>query len=403
MKAEKSITVYLPEDFKQEVLEQQQQNRILFIHGGAGTGKTCLSRILVETLKKEANLMYVPLKQMKTYDAVVKVLTPVLNLEAKQKAVLVLDDIDSLLDIEDGEGFFRFEREVLLPIVEEEKVNVIATSSLNIRTWREYEVRDCVHSMAIPSLGADALRDWAEKIGVSFEKAMQWTLGYPQMMAWLEQDSDIARQELLAQFVERNLKDITEDQKDFVLEVSLFPMFNIDLLEKCLGREDMSYGDFVESLRLMIDIGLITWNSEIGAYTFEDARIRRFFSETLQLQLPDKFKALNNKAKEEFEEETRYVSYLDYSLPGYIYHASVCAGLRSNKNWSVWDENEKVGNEIVQWINDRLPDWQGADWKKIRKIWLQEDEGDQEFVKELKHILSETAFVKIAAMFSEAI
>lgn len=314
------------------------------------------------------------------------------------KKVVLLDNLDASLRLNDGQGFFELEHELVLKLLERQDVLLITTSQIPITTqWREYDVRIRQENRLIPPLSEEQI---AQMEGATPSRASQLfarSRGYPQALAWLQQAPHVSEVELAQRVADYFLADLPAKTRELAFIASLLPLFDIAVLRDLLTTEsdveqEGFYADYVDRIRELIGTGLVAWDMQVGAYRFCNAAVRRLLAQSLQALRPDDFKRIHQVAAQYYQEESRRACYLHYTLVSAIYHMAQAQYI---------DDPSTVGTYCLEWVRDNLKTWMGADWAVVLDAWRGAS-GDEAVREELHALLGDETVDEITRLLEGA-
>ena len=313
------------------------------------------------------------------------------------KKVILLDNLDALLRLNDGQDFFELEHQLVLNLLERQDVLLIATSQIPITQWREYDVRIRQGNHLIPTLSEDQVAQIAEAKSSSSSQLFRRSQGYPQVLSWLQQEPHISEAELAQRIADYFLADLPAKIQELAFVASLLPLFDIAVLRDLLIAEsdverESLYADYVDRIRELISVGLVAWDMRMGAYRFCNAAVRRLLAQSFQMLRPDDFRRIHQIAAQYYRAESRRTGYLHYTLVSTIYHIAQVQYI---------DDPSTIGNYCLRWVRDNLETWMGADWTAVLDAW-QRASGDEAVREELHALLGDETIDKITRLLEGA-
>jgi len=314
------------------------------------------------------------------------------------KKVVLLDNLDASLRLNDGQGFFELEHELVLKLLERQDVLLITTSQIPITTqWREYDVRIRQENHLIPPLSEQQITQMEAATSSCASQLFARSRGYPQVLAWLQQVPHLSEVELAQRVADYFLADLPDKTRELAFAASLLPLFDIAVLRDLLATEsdveqEGFYADYVDRIRELIGIGLVAWDMNVGAYRFCNAVVRRLLAEGFQALRPDDFKRIHQIAAQYYQAESRRASYLHYTLVSAVYHMAQVQYI---------DDPSNVGNYCSRWVRDHLETWMGADWVAVLDAWRGAS-GDEVVRKELHTLLGDETVDNITQLLEGA-
>ncbi|HEY77182.1 MAG TPA: hypothetical protein G4O00_13580 [Thermoflexia bacterium] len=306
---------------------------------------------------------------------------------------MLLDDLGELLRRDEGEPFFELEREVVCPILERGDTLIVATSHAPLIQWREYDVRIRMKNMPIPPLTREEVAIWAELRQMDPQRVFALSLGYPQILAWLQRQPDLSQDQVDRRIVERFLSTLPEESRRLAEVASLFPAFDLASLRCALSAEEDSesfYGKYLERIQALIRSGLVFWDVEtVGAYRFRVGVVRRLLARSFLHRHPEESIQIHRRAAAYYQREALRYAYLDRVLVSALYHTAHAY------------RTESPGGVCLQWVKDTLYRWKGANWDAVLRAW-RTGAGDPEVVEELRDLLGAIVMRQITQLLLKA-
>lgn len=391
-----STISYLDQNYINSFLDNIHANNFYYIYGSHGSGKSQFIKLVSE---KVVNSETINISELETYEKVYQKFSA-LNIELDNEFNILIEDIDYWLRIGEEENFHRLIREILVRLLEwNQSITIIASGCVRNLPWRLYEVRSRLKIYKVPSIDNKIIQEIGNNINLEYEKIISITFGHPALISWLEKNPNATKEDLSERFFKEFFSSLSEEDRKFILEASNFPIFNVTILQQTL--KDYKYytiANFVEKINLMLAYGLVEWNNKIGGYNHVDNRVRLCINEVFKQKSPDLLIEYNDEVANQFENESKYPTYLRFTLLSTIYHKAQKIGYTSNKNWKTGIDSESIGKNILAWINSKIESWEGASWNDLYQLWL--TCGDDEFlVEEFKKLLTEEVFSEIALLF----
>jgi hypothetical protein len=311
--------------------------------------------------------------------------------------VVLLDNLDHLLRIDDGTEFFEFEHQLVLPLLERDDVLLITTSQIPIYQWREYDVRIHQENHLIRALNKEEVACLAETGLRDATWLFEQSLGYPQILSWLQQEPQLSEVELAQRVSHYFLSNLSPEVCELASVAALLPSFDIAVLRDVLPAEDQEtqeglYSDYVGHIRELIAAGLVAWDMHIGAYHFPNSTVRRLLARSFQILRREDFVQIHEKATTYYQAEARHAGYLHYMLVSALYHMAY-----SHPVWT----STRIGDACKCWLQDQIPLWTGADWPAVLQAW-QRGAGDEMVNEELQRLLGIEAFNEITQILASA-
>lgn len=313
------------------------------------------------------------------------------------KKVVLLDNLDHLLRMGDGEEFFKFERQLVLPLLERDDVLLITTSQIPIHQWREYDVRIHQENHPIRALNTEEVAQLAETWSLDANRLFVQSLGYPQVLCWLQQEPHLSEAELAQRITDYFLAPLPSTARELASVAALLPLFDIAVLRDVLPVESHTeqeglYAEYVDLIRTLIAIGLVTWDMHMGAYHFPNPTVRRLLARSFQILHPEDFTRVHEKAMTYYQAEARRAGYLHYILVSALYHMAYFQSAQAGVS---------VGESCKRWVQDNIPIWTGADWPAVLQAW-QSGAGDESVNEELQTLLGVEVIAEITQLLTEA-
>lgn len=388
-----SEKVYIPMlSIIQSALQQLSKGNpvLLLFWAGRGGGKTTFLEFLKRSLQANDIVLLGPwdCRSPLSGDLATQILTAIERVPRDARKLLLLDNIDELLRTNDGEPFFAFEHEVLRELVKRGDTLIIATGRSPLVQWRDYDVRIAAQDHHIPPLSREEVAEWARVQGLDPDRAFALSMGYPQVLAWLEEQPDLPLEEIDRRVVALFLDGLPEKAHQLAEVASLLPVFDLAALRPLLSSEEDGesfYGKYTEHVGELIRAGLVALDIEVGAYRFRESAVRRLLARGLRHRDPEWFRHIHQVAANYYREEATRAAYLHRVLVSALYHTA----------WV--DSAEKC----VQWVGETLGLWMSAPWEKVLKTW-ETGAGDEATREELRELLSPDAFERITRLLESA-
>lgn len=313
------------------------------------------------------------------------------------RKVVLLDNLDYWLRAGDGESFFEFERQLVLPLLERNDVLLITTSQIPVYQWREYDVRIRQENHLIRALNKEEIAQIAETWSLDAHRLFEQSLGYPQVLCWLQQEPYLSEVELAQRITDYFLSNLLPTVRELASTTALLPLFDIAVLRDILPAEDQEtlegfYADYVERIRELMAIGLVAWDMRMGAYHFPNSAVRRLLARSFQVLRRKDFARIHEQAMAYYQAEARRAGYLHYTLVSAFYHMAYFQSTQANTD---------VGEFCKHWIQDHIPMWTGADWPAVLQAW-QSGASDEAVNEELHALLSVEVVAEITQMLIAA-
>ena len=311
--------------------------------------------------------------------------------------VLLLDNIDDLLRRSiDGEAFFEFEQEIILPLIERSKTIIIATSQIELNQWREDDVRVRLVSTQIPAWEENEVAAMAQKAGMDANEVFALTFGQPKAVSWLLENQNLSAKELAGKAASYFLEGIPDEARDIARIICLMPVFNAFVLQKMVNTDpskpEVPYIQCLAWLKEYIRRGLVFWDVSIGSYRFTDSAVRRLLTRWVLNDTPERYQEIQQMAWEYFQEEAKGPGYLHLHLVSAVYHRAQTMRLQASRD---------VGETIIKWVKDNVEDWQSARWSDVLVAW-QSGAGEESVRQEIEHLIGVKNFSAIEAEIIKA-
>ncbi len=313
------------------------------------------------------------------------------------RKVILLDNLDHWLRTDDGESFFAFERQVVLPLLERDDVLLITTSQITIHQWREYDVRSHQENHLIRALNKAEVACLAEARALDADWLFEQSLGYPQVLCWLQQEPHLSEAELAQRISDHFLSDLSPAVRQLASIAALFPSFDVAVLRDVLPTEvretpEGLYAVYIDRIRELIAAGLVAWDIRMGAYHFPNPIVRYLLARSHKILYPENFVRVHEKAMAYYQAEARRAGYLHFALVSALYHTAYSQSARPGA---------RVGETCKRWVQDNLPLWTGADWPVVLKSW-QSGDVDVTVNAELQALLGVEVVAEITQMLTAA-
>ncbi len=313
------------------------------------------------------------------------------------RKVILLDNLDHWLRIDDGASFFAFERQVVLPLLERDDVLLITTSQMPIHQWREYDVRSRQENHLIRALNKAEVACLAEARSLDADWLFEQSLGYPQVLGWLQQEPHLSAAELAQRISEHFLSDLSPAVRQLASIAALLPSFDVAVLRDVLPAEAREtpeglYAIYIERIRELIAAGLVAWDMRMGAYHFPNSIVRYLLARSYRILHPENFVRVHEKAMAYYQAEARRAGYLHFALVSALYHTAYAQADRAGA---------RVGETCKRWVQDNLSLWTGADWPAVLQSW-QSGAADATVNAELQALLGVEVVAEITQMLTAA-
>jgi hypothetical protein len=281
----------------------------------------------------------------------------------------------------DGKEFFDFEQNVILPIIEQGRTLIIASSQIELNQWSEDDVRVRQVNYRIPALTIEEVNAIVSRSGIDAKGIYSLTFGQPQVVSWLVEKPQRSEKELSELASDYFLEGIPDEACQIAEIICLLPVFNAFLLQKILNRDDskskVQYLDCLDWLKEYIRRGVIYWDVSIGSYRFTDSAVRRLLARWVGYEKSALFREVQQIASRYFQEESQSPGYLHLHLVSTIYHIAQTL---------IDHPQEKIGDDCLKWIREHLTSWAGASWSEIISAW-RSGAGELAVREELIHVI----------------
>ncbi len=379
-------------------LTQTAEIRLLDFWTYRGGGKTTFLHRLKAALDRPdvavIGLWDVAVSEM---EYLIREILQALEISPLQKKVVLLDNIDHLLRIGNGESFFEFERRLILPLLERNDVLIVTTGKLSLLPWGEYDVRICRESHLIRALNQQEVIQLAELWSLDAQRLFELSLGYPQVLSWLQQEPHLSVKILAQRITDYFLADFSPAERELAAATALLPAFDVAVLRKVLPlagqeTEESLYAAYIDHIRSLLAAGLAAWNMNVGAYCMMNSTVRRLLARSFQVLYPERFKEIHKAATDYYQSEARYAGYLHRTLVSALYHTACVQSTQAGTD---------VGEFCKRWVEDHIPGWDGADWKAVLRAW-ENGAGDIALREELEVLLGIEVVAEITQLLTQA-
>ncbi len=319
------------------------------------------------------------------------------EMSSQEKKVVLLDNIDHLLRTENGEGFFEFERRLVLPLIERTDSLLVTTSKISVLPWSEYDVRICQESRPIRALNKQEVAQLAELWSLDAAGLFELSLGYPQVLSWLKQESYLSGEALAQRITDYFLAAFSPEERELAAVAALLPAFDVAVLREVLPlvrqeTEESLYAAYIDHIRSLLAAGLAAWNMGVGAYYITNSTVRRLLVRSSQVLHPECFTRIHRTAMAHYKDEARHAGYLHRTLVSTLYHTAYAESTQADTH---------VGEFCKRWVKDNIPVWDGADWPAVLKAW-ESGAGDIALRKELEVLLGVEVVAEITQWLAKA-
>ena len=304
-------------------------------------------------------------------------------------SVLIIDNLDALLR-GDGEALFELEREILLELIERGDALILAASRVELLPWRENEVIYRQETRRIPLLTPTETAASLKGSGLEGVQAFRATLGHPILVAWLQSDPRLSKQDLAQRAGEYFLQDLRESETRGLGQIaSLMPAFNVLALRKALNKDNDENEDlisnYMDQIHELTGQGLVQWELQIGAYRFTESAVRCLLARQFLYQEPERFYTIQGIAARYFQDEARSPAYLHQHLVSAVYHLA--------QSYQPLGQRE-AGERCLEWIEASSAYWSHANWDRILQAW-KTGAGEPAVQGEMVELMGEKAYRRI--------
>jgi hypothetical protein len=381
-------------------LSTRKEPVILTFWGNKGIGKTTLLKNMGRHLIEKNKVQLVEIHDIN------KLSLEQINVSLRQKfedisenepAILLLDDLDELLRKDkDGQPFFDFERNTILPFVTRGNVLILATSQIELNQWREDDIRMRQSNHPIPALTFEEITSLFSNTSLQTEKVYEFTLGHPKVLSWLLKSPTVTEKELVQKAWEYFLEDIPDDARHIAEIIYLMPVFNIHILQriyKNLTGKEAQYLDCLGWIKEYIRRGLLYWDVSIGSYRFTDSAVRRLLARHVLFENLSKFDNVQQLASDYFQDEAKSPGYLHMHFVSAIYHFT-----QTKRDLPP----QEVGKKCLEWVRSNINSWMSrARWDEVLSAW--QSGADEDAVRdEIQDLISSTHFNAITQEIEKA-
>jgi hypothetical protein len=320
------------------------------------------------------------------------ILSAVESQSARRKVVL-LDNLEDLLKIMNGEDFFDFENKAILPLIEREDTLILAGSQIELNQWQEYDVRFRQCNYHLDALSLDQVKQMLVGTDINPIVAYRLTLGQPAMLYAYINEPHQTEKEIARKAADYFLQGFKPEPRDIAQVASLLPAFNIYVLRKIRKDDDndderlsSQYNEHVNELTRR---GMIQFDSDLGAYRFTDEAVRRLLALDYRFSNPGPYDEAQKIAAEYFEEEAKGAAFLPRLIVSAVYHQA-----QTNRKLT----QAKRGDHCIRWIRRMRNSWNDANWEQVLAMW-NSSLNSSELKDELVSLIGDKTFKKITQMF----
>lgn len=375
------------------------ETRLLNFWTYRGGGKTTFLHTLQAALAATPEVSLIGLwdAAVSEVQQVIRDISCAVEASSHAKKVVLLDNVDYWLRMGGDESFFEFERQLVLPLLERKDVLLITTSQIPVHQWREYDVRIYQENHLIRALNKEEVARLAETWSLDANWLFEQSLGYPQVLCWVQHEPHLSEEELAQRINDYFLSALPPRVPELASIASLLPSFDVAILRDVLppkGQETPEglYAVYIDRIRELIVTGLVAWDMRMGAYHFPNSTVRRLLARSYQLLYPREFARIHKSAMAYYQAEARRPGYLHYTLVSALYHMAYFQSIQT-----VVDVTESCKH----WVQDNIPRWTGADWPTVLQAW-QSGAGDEAVNAELHVLLGGEGVTEITQMLTVA-
>jgi len=319
------------------------------------------------------------------------------EMSSHTKKVVLLDNLDNWLRAGDGESFFEFERQLVLPLLERRDVLLITTAQIPVHQWREYDVRIHQENHLIRALNKAEVTHLTETWALDANWLFEQSLGYLQILCWLQQEPHLSEEALAQRIADYFLSAFSPMVRELAAVAALLPSFDVAVLRDVLPAEEQEtpeglYAVYIDRIRELIAAGLVAWDMRMGAYHFPNATLRRLLARSFQICHRENFTRVHERAMLYYQAEARRPGYLHYTLVSALYHMASFQSAQADGD---------VGGSCKRWVQDHISLWAGADWPAVLQAW-QSGAGDKTVNEELQALLGVEVVDEITQMLTAA-
>jgi SpoVK/Ycf46/Vps4 family AAA+-type ATPase len=313
---------------------------------------------------------------------------------AGEPAVVLIDNVDELLRA-DSQAFFKFEQDIILPMIEQGGFLILTTSQIELNQWREDDVRVRQVNYHIPALTVAEVATLLDTTKIPAETVYELTFGQPMVASWLLEDPALDEKKIASKAWKYFLKNISQEALPIASIICLLPIFNIYLLQQILKSETLEEAPYVECLECIkeyIRHGLVYWDVSIGSYRFTDSAVRRLLARQVLYHEPEKFNKINTIASNYYQAEAASPGYLHMHFVSAIYHLAQMKRALSQ---------EEIGEACLGWIKSKTNSWLSAHWDEVIMAW-EDGAGEPAVAEEIRILIGQKYFRKITQQIKAA-
>ncbi len=379
-------------------LTQTAETRLLNFWTYRGGGKTTF----LHRLKAALDLPDVALAGLwdvavSDVEHIIQEVLRALEASSQKRKVVFLDNIDHLLRMKNGEDFFEFEQRLVFPLLERTDVLLITISRFSTLPWREYDVRICQENHPIRALNRQEMIQLAELWSLDAQRLFELSLGYLQVLSWLQQEPYPSEKALAQRITDYFLADLPPAERELATVAALLPAFDVAVLRRISPKagqesEEGLYAAYIEHIRGLLAAGLTAWNMNVGAYYMTNSTVRRLLARSYKILHREDFARIHEMAMEYYQAEARHAGYLHRTLVSALYHTACARSTQAGTN---------VGEFCERWVQDSIPRWDGADWPAVLQAW-ESGAGDITLREELEVLLGVEVIAEITQLLAKA-
>ena len=373
---------------------------LLTFWGSKGMGKTTLLENIKQTLAESYTAVSIETLDVEGL-ALDKIRASLPNEAAETSAqavrVILLDNIDDLLRRSvEGDAFFEFEQEIILPLIEGGKTLIITTSQIELNQWREDDIRVRLANIRIPDWEEHEVAAMAESAGMDANEVFALTFGQPKAVSWLLKEQALSAKAIAERATDYFLEGLPAEARGIAEIICLMPVFNAFVLQKIINTNrsepEAQYMQCLTWLKEYIRRGLVFWDVSVGSYRFTDSAVRRLLARRVLNEAPGRYQEIQQMACDYFQEEAKGPGYLHLNLVSAIYHRAQTMRLQASG---------EVGEILLAWVQENLEDWRSARWGEVLAAW-QNGAGEEAVRHEIEHLIGVKYFSAIESEINKA-
>ena len=344
----------------EEKLDTHDGLLLLTFWGSKGCGRTTFLNVVKEKFSSSNEVGITGIwdaSDSKAFDLSRSISKAIDNQGSNHKLVLI-DNLDALLK-KDDQGFFEFENDTILKLVERGDTLIITSSQIEISFWQEYDVRERQKNFQLVPLKLDELEEIINDTDIDNNLAYQMTFGHPKILDMFLTHPNWTEKEISDHAQRYFLEDLPEETREVARMASLLPAFNIFILREIqkennkMEQSDMLtwYNDQINELTKQ---WIVQFDTQVGAYCFTDHAVRRLIARDFAINFIREFHRIQKIAANYYQEEAKGISYLPQIFVSAIYHLA-----QTQKTLAEHD----TGDYCLSWIKDMRDVWRGARWE----------------------------------------